>query len=294
MSDWRDERSGVAPIPALIWVVFVASFLFGLGYGVTFLLPPLFKAFGANEADVGAVLGVAAIATVVTVLFAGHVADAIGRARAIGIGGLLLAGVHVGFGLASSYGAHLWLYGVLLGIGWGVFYCLSQIIIALLIPAGERARYFLISHAFIMGGIGGGPIIWPLVARFDLPVAWAFSIVAVGTAASAILFFGISRNLKEGANGPSDATSSLTLSAAREVLASEARYPIIMVGIGACVFSGFHAYQTSLASTAHVDYSLFFIVYTVTVVFFRTVLASHIEATALCGLGRPTRRHDGR
>jgi len=76
------------------------------------------------------VLGVAAVATLVAVLFAGHVADAIGRARAIAIGGV--------------------------GIGWGLFYCLSQIIIALLIPAAERARYFLISHAFVMGAVMTG------------------------------------------------------------------------------------------------------------------------------------------
>jgi MFS family permease len=113
----------MTPIAPLVWVVFVASFLFGLGYGVSFLMPPLFKSFGADEAAVGTVLGVA-------VLLAGHVADAIGRARAIAIGGV--------------------------GIGWGLFYCLSQIIIALLIPAAERARYFLISHAFIMGAVMTG------------------------------------------------------------------------------------------------------------------------------------------
>ena len=94
-----------APIRPLVWVVFVASFLFGLGYGVSFLLPPLFRGFGANEADVGTVLGVAAVATLVAVLFAGHVADAIGRARAIALGGVLLAGAHVGLGhLIVRYG----------------------------------------------------------------------------------------------------------------------------------------------------------------------------------------------
>jgi MFS family permease len=270
-----------APIAPLVWVVFGASFLFGLGYGVSFLLPPLFASFGADEAAVGTVLGVAAVATLLAVLLAGHVADAIGRARAIAVGGLLLAGAHVGFGLAGSYGAHLWVYGVLLGIGWGLFYCLSQIIIALLIPAAERARYFLISHAFIMGGIGGGPIIWPLVARYGLPVAWAFFVVAVGTAVAAVLFFAVSRALGEGHDRTSDAASSLTASAARRVLASEARYPIIMVGIGACVFAGFHAYQTSLAASAHVDYSLFFVVYTVTVVVFRVVLSGHMARLPL-------------
>lgn len=271
------------PIPRLVWVVFAASFLFSLGYGVTFLLPPLFAGFGADEADVGTVLGIAALSTLAAVFFAGHLADALGRAKVVGLAGLMMAAAHLGFGLAPSYGLHLWLSGLLLGAGWGLFYCLSQIIIALLIPPAERARFFLISHAFIMGGIGLAPVLAPLVARFDLPVAWVFLVVAGGAALAAVLFFVVSSALHEGRSRTSDAASSLTLDAARRILASEARYPIIMVGIGACVFAGFHAYQTTLAAAAGVDYALFFIVYTVTVVFFRTILSGTMGRLPLYG-----------
>lgn len=95
------------------------------------------------------------------------------------------------------------------------------------------------------------------------------------------LFFAVSHALGEGHDQTSDAASSLTVAAARRVLASEARYSILMVGLGACVFSGFHAYQTSLAASAHVDYSLFFVVYTVTVVVFRMVLSGHMARLPL-------------
>ena len=261
-----------APISGILWVVFGASFLFSLGYGVTFLLPLLFAGFGATEAEVGETLGAASIATLIAVLYAGHLSDAIGRARAVAFGGVLMTLALAGFALSMAYTPLTLALGLLLGAGWGLFYCLSQILIAMFIPPEQRARYFLISHAFIMAGIGGGPMVGPLVVGAEMPVAAAFWVAALGTLLASLLFWVAGAALHESGAGHHD-RASLTLDTAKKVLQSESRYPIIMVGIGGAVFSGFHAYQTTLAAWAGVDYVNFFVTYTLTVVFFRSVLS---------------------
>ncbi|PMZ39438.1 MFS transporter, partial [Pseudomonas sp. GW247-3R2A] len=43
-----------------------------------------------------------------------------------------------------------------------------------------------------------------------------------------------------------------------QVLSSKAVFPIIMVGLGGCVFGGLSSFQTSYAASRSLDYSLFF------------------------------------
>jgi len=60
-------------ISSVLFLYFLAAFLQAGTYGLTFLLPPLFEAFGADEKDVGTVLVSTAISTLVTVLYLGHI-----------------------------------------------------------------------------------------------------------------------------------------------------------------------------------------------------------------------------
>jgi MFS family permease len=255
-------------------VVFVGSFLDSLGYGVTFLLPPLFAGLGGDAADVGAVLGVAAVTTLISVAFAGHISDGLGRPKATALASLCLAAAHLGFSQAGSMSPLLFICGALLGVGWGLFYCLSAIILAVLIPPAERPKLFLLQSACIMAGIGLGPLIGPFLAIQGSDVSAAFLAVAVATAIGALLFAAVSVPVRrqESINGV-DGIARLDGPSVRRVLASEARYPIAMVGIGACVFAGFHAYQTVIADRLGLPFSVFFTVYTLTVVSLRVVLA---------------------
>ena len=61
----------------------LASFLLSLSYGSTFLLSLLIHARGGNEHDAGSVIATAMLSTFVAVVFSGHLADALGAARAI-------------------------------------------------------------------------------------------------------------------------------------------------------------------------------------------------------------------
>ncbi|MFO0997515.1 MAG: MFS transporter [Alphaproteobacteria bacterium] len=259
----------------IIVIVCLASFFCGAGYGATFLLPVLVESFGAGTELVGGVLAAAAVSTLLTVAYAGHVSDRIGRAPAVGLAGLLLAAANAAFALSGGHPGLLLAGGIVIGIGWGLFYCLSAIILAVLIEPESRARMFLVSHACLMGGIGSAPLLAPLARSMDAPLVAAFALVALGTALSGLALFAIAPAIRrEESVRKVEGVARLSLRAARLVLASEARYPIIMVGLGACVFAGFHAYQTVIAEAAGVDYAYFFSIYAATVVLFRIVLAA--------------------
>ena len=63
---------------------FLAVFLQSGTYGLTFLLPELFTAFEANEKDVGAMLAVTTLVTIITVYYSGHLSDLLGRMSTLG------------------------------------------------------------------------------------------------------------------------------------------------------------------------------------------------------------------
>jgi MFS family permease len=69
------------------------------------------------------------------------------------------------------------------------------------------------------------------------------------------------------------ARSKLTLQSSMQILCSRARLPIIMVCIGASIFAGMNNFQTVFADARGLDYAGYFLAYTLTVVFFRAVLA---------------------
>ena len=57
---------------------YLAVFLQAGAYGLTFMLPELFDALGADEKAVGTMLMFTAVSTLATVYFVGHLSDRVG------------------------------------------------------------------------------------------------------------------------------------------------------------------------------------------------------------------------
>ena len=87
---------------------FLAIFLQSGAYGLTFMLPKLFAGFGANEKDVGTMLLITTVSTLLAVYYAGHLSDLFGRLATLGWACLSIA---VG----------LFLYGYSQALGWQIF-----------------------------------------------------------------------------------------------------------------------------------------------------------------------------
>ena len=233
----------------------LASFLLSLSYGSTFLLSLLIHSRGGNEHDAGSVISTAMLSTFVAVVLSGHLADALGAARAIAGMGVLLVVACLGFALVPGFGQGLMLFGLSLGLGWGVFYTLGPIIVTLLVEPHLRAKYFALLSGSMLSGIGAGPLLGRAASALELPLTTAFYIAGLASLAGVVMFWRMGAQLKHHTHVP---TAKISWGASRRVLSSKAVFAILMVGLGGCVFGGLSSFQTSYAAAHGLDYSLFF------------------------------------
>lgn len=258
----------------VFFVYFAGIFLQAGAYGLTFMLPRLFDSFGANEKTVGAMLGVTAVTTLVTVYFSGHLSDLFGRLRTLAAACVAISAALFLYGIIDEVGVLLVCASVLLGFGWGLTYSLGPIVLTRLVSAEERVRYFTLLSVFVMAGFGLSPVMAALLEGVGFAVRDAFLVTAVLCLISAFLFFILDAPVKACALNPrAEAPSRITLEAVAGVLRSPARLPILMVCLGASVFAGLNNFQTVFADARGLDYASFFFTYTVTVVVLRLVLA---------------------
>ncbi|AKS45171.1 Predicted arabinose efflux permease, MFS family [Octadecabacter temperatus] len=254
-------------------VYFIAIFLQAGAYGLTFMLPRLFGIFNASEKDVGVMLAITAVTTIITVYFSGHLSDIFGRLRTLCIACLAISISLYFYGAASSAGAGVVFASVLLGFGWGLTYSLGPIVLTRLVKPTERVQSFALLSVFVMAGFGLSPVLASLLEACGASIKDAFYITSGLCVISAVLFFILQRPINEYALNPApEASSRITLSSLSQVLKSPARAPIAMVFLGASVFAGLNNFQTVFADIRGLDYAIFFLVYTLVVVVFRLVL----------------------
>lgn len=250
------ESRGPGPLFGLFCL---GSYLLSLSYGSTFLLSLLISSRGGNEHDAGSVISVAMLSTFVAVIGSGHLSDWLGAARSVALFGCLLALASLGFALTSGFGHALLLFGLTLGLGWGVFYTLGPIIVAMLVEPTQRARYFALLSGSMMTGIGSGPLLGRLASALGYPVTSAFFIAAAASLVGVLIFWRLGARLSREPNHLGTSAARITWSGAARVLSSRALWPILMVGLGGCVFGGLSSFQTSYGVSRGVDYSLFFL-----------------------------------
>lgn len=263
-----------SPVSTQLFALFcLASFLLSLSYGSTFLLSLLIHTRGGNEHDAGSVISTAMLSTFIAVLLSGHLADALGAARAIAGMGVLLVVACLGFALMPGFGEGLMLFGLSLGLGWGVFYTLGPIIVTMLVEPRQRAKYFALLSGSMMSGIGSGPLLGRAANALELPLTSAFYIAALASLVGVGMFWLLGSALKRHATAP---VSKISWGACRRVLSSRAVFAIVMVGLGGCVFGGLSSFQTSYAAAHGLDYSLFFAGFVSAAISSRLLIAGYV------------------
>jgi len=256
-------------------VLCIGGFLLSIAYGVTFLIPILVSQRGGNEALAGLVISAAAVSTVILVILSGHIADAIGSARAVAISGSFLAASGLGFAMVQSAGSSLMAVGFILGIGWGTFYTLGPILVAAIIEPEHRIKSFALLSGSMLSGIGAGPIIGRIVTGWSMPIETAFAFASLSSLAGGALYFWLHVRLT-GAGKILPDINKISLGAARRIIGSKAMYSIVMVGIGGAIFGGLSSFQTSYAKAHGFDYSLFFIGFMSAAISGRLLLAKYV------------------
>ncbi|QXH49585.1 MFS transporter [Pseudomonas fakonensis] len=280
-----------APSSQRLFALFCfASFLLSLSYGTTFLLAKMLAAHGGSESDAGLVISSAMLSTFVAVICCGHLSDRIGAPRTIAGSALLLAAACLGFAWAPAQGNLLLAFGLLLGLGWGTFYTLGPIVVAMTIEPARRMKYFALLSGSMMTGIGSGPLTGRAFEALGLPLESAFLSAAAASLLGGLLFRVLAAPLTRAGQGPVS-VSKLSPAAVLKVMASPALFPIIMVGLGGAIFGGLSSFQTSYAALRLLDYSLFFLGFTCAAIGCRLLVAGlivkrdpYVSACVLSGL----------
>jgi MFS family permease len=164
---------------------------------------------------------------------------------------------------------------MLLGTGWALFYVLVPIYVVSFLLPESKIKYLTLVSGFQMLGIGASPVAGRVIQSLGLPVSSVFRFLAVASLVACALLAWLGRSLRALPRSEGR-LARLHWPALKQVFRGAARYPILMIGLGACIFSTLSAFQTSLAQVWKVDYSLFFIVFITTVVACRLLLAGYL------------------
>jgi MFS family permease len=270
--DRGELRSGLSAVVLLLLGTLGVSTAFGM----LLLLPLYVQELGGDEADFGVVLSAAAVPAVLCIgllirhpeALRPHVVVALAIAT-YGIGA-------VGASLVTESWTPLVGIGVLLGTAWAVVYAASPMAMSRMVTDGGRAAYFGYLTGTQQIGIGVGPVIsrflveTPLGFRGTFLVAGVVCLVAM--ALTLLVGAQVSDVGKEGEG--STGTSPVSFGAAmRRILVSEAAFSLAMILLFACLFTTMTSFQPTFAGARGLDYSVFYVAYTVAVIFSRFVLA---------------------
>ena len=215
--------------------LFLGGYLLAIAYGVSLLIPLLVEGRGGDEALAGVIISMATLGTLLFVTFSGHLADLLGLSKSVALSAFLLVCSMAGFSLSRGLGFDLLLYGFLLGVGWGVFYVLIPIVLAVIVKPEGRVRFFALLSGSLMAGIGSGPLIGRLLISLHLPVESAFLVAGLCSFTGGFLCFRADRNLRKNRDAVPQATR-ISARTVRGVMRSPAVFPIVMAGLGG-VFS---------------------------------------------------------
>jgi len=250
-----------------------ASMSQALTYGLTFLLPDLYLEIGGAPKDVGQTLTVTAVVTLAIVLLLKELTSRTGHMAPLSASGAACSIALILFATADRVSFQTFLAGAFLGIGWGIFYVLGPIVLAQVLTKDRRVVYFTWLSTFVMAGIGMGPVL----GYFSVQIGWGVSgafIVAAGMALFSMLIFAfLSRSFPLLRVAAADVESGLSPRTFIAVMKSPAWRPIVMVGVGASVFAAINNFQTVYAAKVGLNYAVYFVAYTVTVIVGRFAMA---------------------
>lgn len=253
--------------------LFCGTLLTAAGYGATFLLTEHFRSLGGSELTTGVTLGGAMVGTFLGVPLVGWFAERLGAARMAALGAFLIAAGYQGLATLNRLNGWTSVAGFLIGLGWGTFYLATPLALSVRVTDQNRGYWFTRFGAFQMGGIGLSPILaTALIQHLGFSTGGALTLVASACVLAAVLLLAFER-LSPPPPATSGALGSGWIRTLPRLMRTRARYPLLMVCLGACVFSGLMTFQTSLVRGTSLQAGTFFAVYALTVVLARLTLA---------------------
>ncbi|MCA1395692.1 MFS transporter [Bradyrhizobium sp. BRP56] len=260
-------------IPLEISIPFMlGSISLAASYGSSFFLVDALRSIQQSATTAGAVISTGTIATIACSLMVGRIADTLGLMRTITIAAVMMAGAMICFALVSTLTLFAYVGGLFLGIGWSGFYMLAPLQILGHVRAEARIKYLTLLSGSQMLGIGlASPVARTVAVTAGSYIA-VYALFAAACLVGATFLELAGRGLAQ-APQTKLPTIRLTPEGVLKAFKSNTRYPIIMIGLGGCVFAGLFTFQTLYAASRSQSADTFFLVFTLTAVFMRFAVA---------------------
>jgi MFS family permease len=250
-------------------------------FGMLLLLPLYVQELGGNEASFGIILSSATLTAVVCIGFLVRYPEALRPHAVVALATTVYAVGAAGVVVVSGTWTPLIGVGVLLGTAWAVVYTATPMIMSEMVTDEGRATYFGYLTGIQQVGIGVGPVIARVLVETDLGfrgtflVASMICLIAAGlTVAVGFLTSDPRTEDAEAGGGVAANKDAVSLGEAiRRILRSEAVFSLVMILLFACLFTSMTQFQTTFARSQGIDYSVFYVTYTVAVIFSRFVMA---------------------
>jgi MFS family permease len=233
-----------------------------------------FRSIGGTDFTTSVALAGAMAGTFCGVSLAAWGSRYIGAARTAALASLCVGAGIAAFAFVDHVSAVNVVPGFLVGFGWGGFYVAAPMSLVERTGDAERRRWFLRFATFQMTGVGGCPALAAFAIQYGHLALTSVLYIVGGLCAAASVMLEIFGRLVP--RGPVTAAEERWLRDAGAIVRTRAVYPIAIIALGTCVFSGLMTFQMSLIQGTRAHVSTFFSLYTVTVVATRWLLSRFV------------------
>lgn len=260
-----------ASLPFMLGSVCLAA-----SYGASFCLVDLVRAGGHPVTLAGAAVSTGTIATIATSLVAGRIAEKVGIMTMIVMSAAVLAASMLCLSLVNHVVLLAYVGGLLMGVGWSMFYILAPLQIIKHVSGTARIKYLTLVSGSQMLGIGLAAPIGRWLAGWLQSYSEVYLLFAL-SCGLALILLKFSEVQLRGAAQIKLPASALNVERATSVLRTPALFPILMIGLGASIFAGLSTYQSTYAALHRLTPDVFFLTFTVTTVALRFAIAPMIS-----------------
>jgi MFS family permease len=242
-------------------------------FGMLLLLPLFLKEeLHGNEADFGLISAAGTVTAAIAIGILIRFPRRFPPHYLLGFASAAYALAAFGVSFANSVSWPLIALGMVLGTTWAVAYTTAPMVVSELSDDVSRTKYIGYATGMVQVGFGLGPVLGDLLLRMGMDFAGVFRAAALISVVAAFLVLPLHRRSPQLRPARVHVAEPPLIPALIAIARSRALGPLMIVLLCACLFTTMNSFQTTYAAEERLSFAVFYIAYTLSVIFTRFVL----------------------
>lgn len=263
-------------------LLYVENFLITFSVGIFLTLPTYLQQQGRTEVFFGQIFAMGAVGALTCVVAVHWLLRRFGLNRVAPLGSLAFGLGSLVYALAvhrfADVDALFYAASLLQGIGWGLFLPIGPICISSMVEVKERPRFFALYGAFNTLGIGVAPIVSSLaMTHLHASFLDLFVLACLTGFGGCLCSWTAARGNDSYAAVSREVAVDTNRDAVFRVFTLPCAYFFAMMTLCGCIYTSMTNFQTSFAEAMRVDYTLFFLFFTASIILARLSLGRMIS-----------------